>query len=36
MPGKMAPPMYSPLAEIASKVLAVPKSTTIVGPPYRS
>ena len=33
MPGTMAPPRYSPLAEIASKVVAVPKSTTIVGPP---
>ena len=29
MPGKMAPPRYSPLAEIASNVVAVPKSTTI-------
>ena len=36
MPGTMAPPRYSPAAEIASKVVAVPKSTTMVGPPYRS
>ena len=36
MPGKMAPPRYSPLAEMASKVVAVPKSTTMVGPPNRS
>ena len=32
MPGKMAPPRYSPLAEMASKVVAVPKSTTIDRP----
>ena len=36
MPGKIAPPRYSPLADTASKVVAVPKSTTIVGPPKRS
>ena len=33
MPGKIAPPRYSPFALTASTVLAVPKSTTIVGPP---
>ena len=33
MPGTMAPPRYSPLSEMTSKVVAVPKSTTIVGPP---
>ena len=31
MPGQMTPPRYSPAAEIASKVVAVPKSTTITG-----
>jgi hypothetical protein len=36
MPGKMAPPRYSPLAEMASNVVAVPKSTTTTGPPNRS
>ena len=36
IPGKIAPPRYSPLAEMASNVVAVPKSTTIVGPPKRS
>ena len=35
MPGAMAPPTYSPRAETASKVVAVPKSTTMHGPPYR-
>ena len=29
MPGAIAPPRYSPLADTASKVVAVPKSTTI-------
>ena len=33
MPGKMAPPRYSPLALTASRVVAVPKSTTMLGPP---
>ena len=33
MPGAIAPPRYSPLAETASQVVAVPKSATIVGPP---
>ena len=33
MPGAIAPPRYSPLADTASNVVAVPKSTTIVGPP---
>ena len=32
-PGAMAPPRYAPSAAIASKVVAVPKSTTISGPP---
>ena len=36
MPGKIAPPRYSPFSLIASIVFAVPKSTTIDGPPYRS
>ncbi len=36
MPGAMAPPRYSPLADTASQVVAVPKSAMIVGPPYRS
>ena len=31
-PGTMMPPRYSPLAETTSKVVAVPKSTTMVGP----
>src|SRR5438270_2027415 len=31
-PGRMAPPAYSPLFVMASNVVAVPKSTTIVGP----
>ncbi len=35
MPGAMAPPTYSPLVETASKVVEVPKSTTIAGPPNR-
>ena len=29
----IAPPMNSPLAEMMSKLVPVPKSTTIVGPP---
>ena len=33
MPGKIAPPRYSPFALMASIVFAVPKSTTIDGPP---
>ena len=33
MPGMIAPPRYSPLSDTASNVVAVPKSTTIVGPP---
>ena len=32
MPGAMAPPRYSPFAETASNVVAVPKSTTMHGP----
>jgi hypothetical protein len=32
----MAPPRYSPLAETASNVVAVPKSRTMTGPPYFS
>ncbi len=36
MPGAITPPTYSPRAETASKVVAVPKSTTIAGPPYSS
>ena len=31
----MAPPRYSPASETASKVVAVPKSTTMHGPPKR-
>ena len=34
MPGAIAPPTYSPRALTTSKVVAVPKSTTIAGPPY--
>ena len=33
MPGQMTPPRYSPSAEMASNVVAVPKSTTMVGAP---
>ena len=33
-PGAITPPRYSPRAEMASKVIAVPKSTTMHGPPY--
>ena len=36
MPGAMALPSSSPRAEMASTVVAVPKSTTTVGPPKRS
>jgi hypothetical protein len=32
-PGRIAPPRYSPFPEMASSVVAVPKSMTIVGPP---
>ena len=34
MPAAMMPPRYSALAEIASKVMAVPRSTMTQGPPY--
>src|SRR2546428_11726363 len=34
-PGAMAPPKYSPAAVTAQKVVAVPKSTMMIGPPYR-
>ena len=33
MPGQITPPRYSPSAEIASNVVAVPKSTTMSGTP---
>ena len=33
MPGAMAAPRCSPRSETASKVVAVPKSTTTTGPP---
>src|SRR2546430_1398997 len=33
-PGAMTPPRYSPFAEITSNVIAVPKSTTMHGPPH--
>ena len=32
----MAPPRYSPRSETASKVMAVPKSRMMHGPPYLS
>ena len=32
-PGQITPPRYSPFAEIASNVVAVPKSTTMIGVP---
>ena len=35
MPGAITPPMNSPLSETTSKFVAVPKSTTIAGPPKR-
>src|SRR2546425_10603107 len=34
-PGAMEPPRYSPAAVTAQKVVAVPKSTMMIGPPYR-
>jgi len=34
IPGAIAPPRYSPFAETAQKVVAVPKSTIIKGPEY--
>ena len=33
MPGQITPPRYSPAFETQSKVVAVPKSTAIAGPP---
>ena len=33
MPGQITPPTYSPLRVTTSNVVAVPKSTTITGPP---
>src|SRR3989449_3435161 len=33
-PGAMAPPRYSPAAVTAQMVVAVPKSTMMMGPPY--
>ena len=33
MPGEIAPPTYCPLPLTTSNVVAVPKSTTIAGPP---
>ena len=33
IPGAIAPPRYSPRSETASYVVAVPKSTTMQGPP---
>ncbi len=36
IPGAMAPPRYSPRAEMASKVVAVPKSTTTSAQRQRS
>jgi hypothetical protein len=33
MPGKITPPRYSQLRDTQSKVVAVPKSTAITGPP---
>ena len=36
MPGKIAPPRYSPRSETQSKVVAVPKSTAITGAPISS
>src|SRR6266536_419193 len=35
MPGANAPPTNSPFALTASKLVEVPKSTMIAGPPYR-
>ena len=34
IPGAITPPRYSHFAEITSNVIAVPKSTTMHGPPY--
>ena len=34
IPGAIAPPKNSPLSEIILKVVAVPKSTIMQGPPY--
>jgi hypothetical protein len=36
MPGTITPPRYSPFGEMQLKVVAVPKSTTIVPPWTRS
>jgi len=36
IPGAINARQYSPFFEIASKVRAVPKSTTMQGPPYFS
>jgi hypothetical protein len=33
IPGQMTPPTYSPRRDTTSNVVAVPKSTTITGPP---
>src|SRR5256884_8336610 len=33
-PAAMAPPRYSPATVTAQKVVAVPKSTMMIGPPY--
>ena len=35
MPGASAPPTNSPRSLTASKLVDVPKSTTMAGPPYR-
>ena len=35
-PGEMAPPRYSPSGDTTSNVVAVPKSITMAGPPYRT
>ena len=35
MPGATAPPTNSPRSLTASKLVEVPKSTTMAGPPYR-
>src|SRR3954463_8497666 len=36
IPGASTPPTYSPAADTTSKFVAVPKSTTMHGGPYRS
>jgi hypothetical protein len=36
IPGAMTPPTYSPVSLMMSKVVAVPKSTTTTGGPYRA